>query len=301
MTLADTKSYKNISIIGPQGLGMFLGTTKSYAVRCIYSLCVMLCQAEYTTRPKVTLNVTEISAPSSEPCLKDDNLTIYAVPITPTAAPTLPPTAKRKREEDESDLDPGSAKYPRNKEHQTTPAKSSQASSSADRIQAKPWKNMQVNIGFMQNPNSSSASENTEWARKVPPCPEPLPIAVSYICVGPASRGKFDAQRATELGLQNFERRRVVNGETITLDDGTVVTPEMMLSPATPAAVSELPTVIRLCFSLMIRSSDLHRGGLSNRRSHRVPREFLPVCAPQSQQRASCTLHLLSSWRGCLA
>lgn len=44
--------------------------------------------------------------------------------------------------------------------------------------------------------------------------------------------GKFDIEKAKELGVPNDVRRRdLVNGETITTDAGDLITPEMVVSP----------------------------------------------------------------------
>ena len=44
--------------------------------------------------------------------------------------------------------------------------------------------------------------------------------------------GKFDMQAAVKLGVPNGPQRgRLVRGESITLDDGSVVSPEMCVGP----------------------------------------------------------------------
>ncbi len=68
-----------------------------------------------------------------------------------------------------------------------------------------------------------------------------------YVCVGPKFRGKFDAKKATELGLPHGRiRAQLAKGEVVTLmvDDGSggkverVIRPEECIAPAEPAQVS---------------------------------------------------------------
>lgn len=65
-----------------------------------------------------------------------------------------------------------------------------------------------------------------------------LPQVLCYVGVGPMYRGKFDAKKATELGVpKGRERGQLTKGESITLKDGRVITPDMCLGPSTPPAV----------------------------------------------------------------
>lgn len=62
--------------------------------------------------------------------------------------------------------------------------------------------------------------------------------AVSYLVVGPATRGKFDAATATKLGIvKGPDRGRLTRGESVTLADGRVVTPDMCIGPSVPPSV----------------------------------------------------------------
>ena len=68
-----------------------------------------------------------------------------------------------------------------------------------------------------------------------------LPQVLCYVGIGPLYRGKFDAKKATELGVpKGQERGRLTKGESITLKDGRVITPDMCLGPSTPPAVRRL-------------------------------------------------------------
>lgn len=66
------------------------------------------------------------------------------------------------------------------------------------------------------------------------------------------TRGKFDAKRATELGVMGPDRAELTKGRSVVSKDGvTIVTPEMCIGPNTPAAVSRcfvLPIEVELAF-----------------------------------------------------
>ncbi|TFK47540.1 hypothetical protein OE88DRAFT_1665716 [Heliocybe sulcata] len=88
-------------------------------------------------------------------------------------------------------------------------------------------------------PSSSSTPAETQAAS---PLEQPI---LSYLVIGPRVRGKFNAARAAELGLEGRDRSRVAKGETVTitasLPDGTtekrVVKPEDILGESDPAGV----------------------------------------------------------------
>ena len=81
-----------------------------------------------------------------------------------------------------------------------------------------------------------------------------LPHVLCYVGIGPVYRGKFDAKKATELGVpKGKERGQLTKGESVTLKDGRVITPDMCLGPSTP------PAVCRLRAFLSNMGSQLHR------------------------------------------
>ena len=81
-----------------------------------------------------------------------------------------------------------------------------------------------------------------------------LPQVLCYVGIGPVYRGKFDAKKATELGVpKGRERGQLTKGESITLKDGRVITPDMCLGPSTP------PTVRHLSVFTNNSDSQLHR------------------------------------------
>ena len=70
------------------------------------------------------------------------------------------------------------------------------------------------------------------------------PVSYAYIIVGPRFRGKFNAKRATELGVFRQDRTTLTRGEPVTVKvevDGKIVlrtvTPDQVLAESDPPAV----------------------------------------------------------------
>ena len=70
------------------------------------------------------------------------------------------------------------------------------------------------------------------------------PVSYAYIIVGPRFRGKFNAERATELGVFRRDRALLARGESVTVkvevDGQTIsrtVTPDQVLAESFPPAV----------------------------------------------------------------
>ncbi|KAH8815748.1 tRNA processing endoribonuclease-like protein Trz1 [Xylogone sp. PMI_703] len=62
----------------------------------------------------------------------------------------------------------------------------------------------------------------------------PSTASVSYIVKNHPQRGKFDAQAAMSLGVKKGPNFRLLTmGQSVTTDDGRVITPDMVMSPTT--------------------------------------------------------------------
>ena len=89
-----------------------------------------------------------------------------------------------------------------------------------------------LNLPDNWDPNRHYKRISRHWA---------LPQVLCYVGIGPVYRGKFDAKKATELGVpKGKERGQITKGESITLKDGRVITPDMCLGPSMPPAVRHL-------------------------------------------------------------
>ncbi|KAJ2630588.1 hypothetical protein H4R22_002565 [Coemansia sp. RSA 1290] len=66
----------------------------------------------------------------------------------------------------------------------------------------------------------------------------PTPVALCYIVEGPEVPGKFDVNAAKALGLKPGPVfSRLVKGETITMPDGTTISPEQCVGPTRPGGI----------------------------------------------------------------
>ncbi|KZV87031.1 hypothetical protein EXIGLDRAFT_840328 [Exidia glandulosa HHB12029] len=208
---SNSKDISTLKLIGPQGLGYFMNSTRSYAVRSSFKMIV-----------------SEVGSSSPEPCFKDEHLTVYAVPIT--AQDTQTGSLKRKRNEDDNEQPSKTTKTGNG-------SRGAVAGSSTQNTGVQPWRNVATTLGFISGQNNQ---------RVFPPIADPLPMtALAYICVGPSIRGKFDAARATELGVMGALRKNLTRGESVTVANGTVVTPDMCIAPSVPPStffVVDCPT-----------------------------------------------------------
>jgi ribonuclease Z len=70
-----------------------------------------------------------------------------------------------------------------------------------------------------------------------PPLPSPETV-ICYVCQTPQIRGKFDNEKATELGIKGRDRGKLVRGDgPITLTDGRVVKRSDVISENSPGSV----------------------------------------------------------------
>jgi hypothetical protein len=83
-----------------------------------------------------------------------------------------------------------------------------------------------------------------------------LATTLVYIVQCRDQPGKFDAKRATALGVNGPSRALLVRGESVTLDDGRVVQPSDCIAPAIPGAILLLVHISSLaqvcCLSLFV-------------------------------------------------
>ena len=79
------------------------------------------------------------------------------------------------------------------------------------------------------------------------PLTQPSSVSMSYLVRTHQQRGKFLPKKARELGvIPGDNYRKLAEGETITLGNGTVVSPEQVLEPPRPGSgflIAEIPSV----------------------------------------------------------
>ena len=80
---------------------------------------------------------------------------------------------------------------------------------------------------------------------KLPPKPKGRDIVMSYVVKGHVQRGKFDSRKALELGIPpGSARADLAKGITVQREDGSSITPDMVLGPDRPGrgiAIMDIP------------------------------------------------------------
>ncbi|GJJ16137.1 hypothetical protein Clacol_010417 [Clathrus columnatus] len=223
MTIADANITKT-NIIGPSGLHHFLASTRLYVLR-----------------ESLTVDTKEVSSTPPSSVYQDENISIFAVPLSPetrsnspqlkrkevtVSSPSSSPPRKRKKLEDDKDED---------------------ALLLADQNEDQYSKVIRQMFGTATGLVSQAQATGSSPGRRArfPSIFEKSlprfirkPQAISYIVVGTQGRGKFDATKATELGLENGPvRARLARGETVVIKDGRTIIPEMVLGPAPQSEV----------------------------------------------------------------
>ncbi|KAL0575576.1 hypothetical protein V5O48_006392 [Marasmius crinis-equi] len=246
MTFADA-TIPRLDVVGPPGLKHFMAAMRFY-----------------TYRPAMPVNPIETpsSLPNlssvPEPIYKDENITVYSIPVYPSKVEEgealTTDTGKRKRSEESGDQRPA--------KRSNTTHESAIPSASIDE-EAQAFRSSMIDTMFPASPGgrdieytqkakrgkrkreqltketkapiaTDSSKANFDEYRR-PSVPQGFysqlpkftqtPIGSSYLIVGPRVRGKFDADKAKELGIpQGKLRAQLIKGETITftakVDDG---------------------------------------------------------------------------------
>lgn len=201
-----------------------------------------------------------------KPVYSDDNISFFALPLFPSddsISPLSP--SKRKRDELESvDAEGSSAKSVRlsaaNKRsnpyatEEFNPAKlqGKEAEEWLDFLISKMFRTRIPVIGALD----MLSDPNTQWAEEVSKYEAnfdlkqfhlPLPMhtnfaySLCYLGVAKRIRGKFDNNKAAVLHIPKGPiRSRLTNGETVVLEDGRQITPDMCVSPPDRSAVGYL-------------------------------------------------------------
>ncbi|KAF8579988.1 Metallo-hydrolase/oxidoreductase [Ramaria rubella] len=252
MTIADSRASK-IKIFGPLGLNHFLASTRLY-----------------TMRESLSLNSHEILEPSSSPVYKDENISVFAVPVFPDRDMQAPSdtlnSSKRKITPNHDILSSSSKRQKLETSDVRLPSLAvGESSGASDRSlwdspgirpldltgeTAESWRQLVIQHifpGKLAMPSTSTSanltlppeisgrkhSVNMVQLNKPLPRMSRHPYTLSYIILGAQGRGKFDSVKASSLGLPSGPLRgRLTKGETIVTPKGKTITPEMVLGPA---------------------------------------------------------------------
>ncbi|KAG8906548.1 hypothetical protein FRB99_006662 [Tulasnella sp. 403] len=248
MSLADM-GVRDLTVCGPSGLSHYIASARLHLRRTQLGVKI--------------LESPSLSDESLTPILNDENLTIYAIPLsvneTRQDSPSSTGSSKRKR----SKSPPTHAKrrsgdlrsegtqqqllsMPDMDSFRFLPSSltGSNASSWRQRIvdwmfrplnqPPKPTLTLEENEVDAQALSSQISDPGKQhYTKRLPSFTGESP-ALSYIVIGPETRGKFDVRKADELGVPKPMRSRLTKGQSIVTPDGVTVTPDMVLSQATP-------------------------------------------------------------------
>ncbi|KAK0202420.1 beta-lactamase-like protein [Desarmillaria ectypa] len=256
MTFADA-TINRINVFGPPGLLHLMAAMRLYTYR-----------DTMTVEPIEVPLITQMTAKPT-PTFKDDNITVYSIPVFPTSDVPMPENTGPIFET----ITPKTLKRKR----QSEGLEATQSPESLEGEAADDWRRLLVQTMFPEpekpakkQRSSQEKSEETsgykdEYRRRrrapqgfykqqpkfISPHPRrdsdpSLTPTLSYIVAGPRVRGKFDAEKAEMLKIPSGPlRSRLTKGQTITFNvkegDAMVertVKPEEIIGP------SEVPQVV---------------------------------------------------------
>jgi ribonuclease Z len=194
------------------------------------------------------LDAVETDVSISEPIYKDKNVSIYAIPVSahdsdkaiteePTPEPESPSSLKRKHPDVYED-----APVPKRTSLDRTQRKGSpQRNALLNMRKEDPdgWRKLVVGRMFPGKDGVTFyGGGDISVLRQRLPSWRHRPFATSYLAVGPEFRGKFDAALADTLGVPHGPaRRKLTLGENVTLANGQIVTPDMVIGQTSRSAV----------------------------------------------------------------
>jgi ribonuclease Z len=158
-----------------------------------------------------------------EPVFKDENITLYAIPVLPADNARPVPT-------------PSDTEHP-------------------ESLQGEPAQ-VQTIFPGSQPPKTDHPREPTGFSCQLPKSTPPGDLALAYVLVGPRAHGKFDVKKAAALGVPSGQiRSRLTRGETVSFMSEGV---ERVVRPEDCVGESGSPGV-----SAMSADLDMHSGCLS--------------------------------------
>ncbi|KZT10496.1 uncharacterized protein LAESUDRAFT_810112 [Laetiporus sulphureus 93-53] len=267
---------KGLDVVGPQGLTHYLASMRHHMFRSGFSVkCV-----EIPPAPSSSAD-TEPAAPV--PVFKDENVTVYGIPIYPTPPDAIVSTssAKRKRSPLPSKrpamagiqyksplpgvdaqeyrrltvenmfprlVQPPGGGPPKDPDEQKQ-GKGKRHKQQVDAKSAKMVAGPEPPPPLMEVYNEAYAHKN----KYLPPFEEygldmSKKMTACYVLVGPRTRGKFDAKKAETLGVFRTDRAKLIKGQTVTITikdaDGNEI--QRIVKPEDCIAQSEIPKVMLL-------------------------------------------------------
>lgn len=224
MTLADSGT-KELEVHGPPGLSHFVASTRFYL-----------------QRDNLKGHIKETNTATDNPVYKDENLTVIAIPVTvdgsSLSVPSSPASLKRKR----SDSPEGTPASKRSSIDNRAEARRPSPNLEIKALRNDPaaWRDFVISRIL---PGSQGTSLYREKQATIQEIKKRLPtwthrrVVNSYLIIGPEFRGKFNVKLAEALGVPpGPNRAKLTRGESVTLSDGRVITPDMVIGESSRAA-----------------------------------------------------------------
>ncbi|KAJ3102173.1 Zinc phosphodiesterase ELAC protein 2 [Phlyctochytrium planicorne] len=203
LTLADAGT-KQLRICGPSGI-----------VHAVASM------RHFLYRPSFQVDLVEL--PTDYPEFKDENLTVTPILLHPTTQPPKSPRPKTSN----------------SRKHSRSPSPQNET----DRARKIDREILSTMFGKFPNEGEDAceaAKSGRAWFWRKERL---LPISaaegsMAYVCRGPNVPGKMDAGAAKKLGVKvGPDFGRLARGESVTLENGTVVHSHQCVGPTKPGAV----------------------------------------------------------------
>ncbi|CAD0082134.1 unnamed protein product [Aureobasidium vineae] len=264
----EVKDRARLSIFGGPNLNYTLATARRFVFRKGMPVDVHEFGHDLAQHPTSSI----------EPTWSDDNIQVWALPVSPASKVTSASSSPRKRSYDE--LNGQDALKTRASLHQADKEKALMMSKAVvsemfdsswrmDALVETPINEVQLPATlFVRDPETNKMTKYTgpmpggkepvpnikvlvrrPWPgaliESLPPT-EPVKVAMSYIFRNHIMRGRFQPQKAIALGVQKGPKFAALGkGQNVENDKGEIVTPDMVLEPSKQgggAAVIDLPS-----------------------------------------------------------
>ncbi|KAG8859531.1 hypothetical protein FRB96_004415 [Tulasnella sp. 330] len=257
MNLADIGT-QDVQVFGPQGLVHYVASTRRYCRRTLLGMYLKECPP-----PQPSPDGDEPAPPS--PILKDETVSIYAIPISSPLNPRARSCSdsSRKRRRSPTPDAPSKRVVEEAKEGSSRSRVPERAAmiaddGEADRIRRGVISEMfrppgtaypssrinqynDVDVDVIDIPTVTNTAAPSIVTPSRPFGSGRLPVSthashvVAYVIVGAPARGKFDVEKTKALGVPKGPLwSKLGNGQTVVTPEGKTVTPEMCLRSSRP-------------------------------------------------------------------
>ncbi|KAI9368760.1 hypothetical protein BJX61DRAFT_200448 [Aspergillus egyptiacus] len=267
---ADNQGPPSLTVHGSRNLAHTLATAR----RFIFRQSMPVYTKEYDSESLSKAVSAETDDPYEQPTWSDDNIKVWVMAINPSAAQPRPSQSSRKRSHDEFSETGVPEKPDQHSQdqfvRQAVVANMFSSTWKIDALQETRLADVKLPATiFVRNPQTKDLERysgpmpgdpgfdpevkvlvRTPWpGAAVDRIPTPAARSqetLCYIVKNHDIRGKFDPQKALELGVPKGPSFGVLTkGESVTVEGGTVVTPDMVLGPprlGKAMAIIDLPT-----------------------------------------------------------